>query len=184
MSATEGRERRADKKDGLMERLHDPTQLRVVLMLIVLAIGYGAIFMPFDKVVADARRDLAQSEKLLKLAGEVDLLRKEYRLVETRLAKSTDSNEWMQYVLEKIRQSPLTLVSFNPGVVDSLGPYKVVTLKIKLSGAFGELDEFLCWIESNPRLFRVNNIALGAVRGKDKATGRVEMELTVLGLMG
>ena len=182
MSATENQERRGDKKSSLVERLHDPTQLRVVLMGTVLAIGYGAIYMPLDKNIAETTRKLHDCQKRLILAGEVDHLRKQYRQVEKRIPQQADWIEWMQYVENRIRQSHIRLESLNPGPQQNLGTYQVVTLKIRLFGSFADLDKFLCWLESNDRLFRVDTVDMSP--GTGDSGGDIGMDLTILGLMG
>ena len=91
----------------------------------------------------------------MSLADDVEQLRKQYQQVEKRLPKHVDADEWVQYVLGAIRRSPLKLDSFSPGVTKALGPYQMVFLSIKLSGTLADLDQFLAWLESNERLFRV-----------------------------
>ena len=80
--------------------------------------------------------------------------------MEKRLPKQVDADEWVQYLLAAIRRSPLKLDSFSPGVMKPLGPYQMVYLSIKLSGSLADLDQFLHWLESNERLFRVESVNL------------------------
>ena len=121
MSATEGQERRADKKNSLLERLHNPTELRLFLLAVVLGVGYVAIYMPLDKTIAATTRKLQDAQKRLALADEVEILRKQFRSVQSRIPENGDTNEWMQYVLGGLRQSPLKLESFNPGPATNSG---------------------------------------------------------------
>ena len=88
--------------------------------------------------------------------------------------------EWEQYMLGCIRQFPLTLESFKPEEPRAIGPYKAVVMQIDLSGSFGELDNFLHWLESNKRLFRVDAVSLAP----GKTTGGLIMRITLLGVMG
>jgi Tfp pilus assembly protein PilO len=180
MSAMEAQERRASKKSELLERLHDPTQLRVLLTVAVLGIGYAAIYTPLETRIAAARLQLADARMQLSLADDVEQLRKQFRQVEKRLPKEADADEWVQYLLAGIRRSPLKLDSFSPGVTKPLGPMQTVMLKIKLIGSLADLDQFLQWLESNERLFRVDTVSI--VPGKDG--GDLGMEITVIGAMG
>jgi Tfp pilus assembly protein PilO len=183
MSATETSERRANWKDDLLERLHDPTQLRLFLTVAVVLIGYLAVYRPFDERIAAARRDLAESRKRLALAREVDELRHHFRPIEERLPEQTDSKEWEQYMLTSIRQFPLLkLGSFKPDAPRDLGPYKAMAMQIELSGSFAELDRFLYWLDSNERLFRVDDIDIFSASGNN--SDDLHMKITVLGVMG
>ncbi len=182
MIPTPGQERRADTKSQLIELLHDPLKLRFIVAATVLGIGYAAIYMPLDRSTTAAMRKLTESETKLSLAGEVEQLRKQYQQVEKRLPKHVDADEWVQYVLGAIRRSPLKLNSFSPGVTKALGPYQMVFLSIKLSGTLNDLDQFLAWLESNDRLFRLEGVNLAPKAGGDGE--EFNMDIGVLGVMG
>ena len=182
MSAPEGQERRADKKSSLLEHLHNPTHLRFIVTMGVLGIGYAVIYLPLNSSITAAAGKLAESQKRLNLADDVERLRKQFQLVDKRLPKQADADEWMQYVLAAVRRSPLKLDSFSPATTKALGPYQMVYLTIKLSGSPADLDQFLCWLESNERLFRVENVSLTP---KSHENGDdLNMEIALLGVMG
>jgi Tfp pilus assembly protein PilO len=182
MISPQGQDRRVDAKSQLLEQLHNPTRLRFIVAAAVLGIGYVAVYMPLDRTTTAATRKIADSETRMTLAGEVEQLRKQYRQVEKRLPKQVDSDEWVQYVLAAIRQSPLLkLDSFSPGVTRTLGPYRMVFLSIKLSGPFSDLDQFLAWLESNDRLFRIEGLSLTPKSGDGE---EFNLDISVLGVMG
>ena len=182
MIPTPGQERRGDTKSQLIELLHDPMKLRFIVAAAVLGIGYAVVYMPLDTSTTAATRKLAEAAKKLGLAEEVEQLRKQYRQVEKRLPKRVDADEWVQYVLGGIRRSPLKLDSFSPGVTKPLGPYQMVFLSIKLSGTLTDLDQFLAWLESNERLFRLEGVNLTPKAGSDGE--EFHMDIGVLGVMG
>jgi Tfp pilus assembly protein PilO len=183
MSAFESQDRRGDKKNGLLEHLHNPTELRLFLLAVILGIGYSAIYMPLDKTIAATTRKLQDSRKRLTLADEVEALRKQFRSVQSRIPENSDTNEWMQYVLGGLRQSPLKLESFSPGQAQAIGSYQVINIKIKVSGSFSDLDQFIYWLESNPRLFRVESVKM-APGGSGADAGDIGMDVTIIGIVG
>jgi len=182
MSAMEGQERRTNRMSELLEQLHDPTRLRLLLTMAVMGIGYAVVYLPLNSSITAAVRQRADSENRLSLARDVEQLRKQFQQVERRLPKQADTDEWVQYVLASIRRSPLKLDSFSPGVTKALGPYQMVYLSIRLSGSLADLDQFLYWLESNERLFRVESVTLTpkSFDGKDE----LSMDIAVLGVMG
>lgn len=182
MSATETSERRASMTDQLLARLRNPAQLRVFLAATVLLVGYGAVYLPLEDRIAAAKRQIIGAKKRLALAHEVEQLRKQFSPIEQRLPQQTDSKEWEQYMLTSIRKFPLKLESFKPYPPRNLGPYKAVAMRIELSGSFAELDKFLYWLESNKRLFRVDEMSIASARSKGRAG--LLMKITVLGVMG
>ena len=181
MSANEGQDRRADKKNALIEALHNPARLRTAVLAAVLAAGYGAIYLPLNNKIDVTTGKLANSRNQLKLVAEVEQLRKQFQQVEKRLPQQTDAAEWMEFVLDGIRRSPLKLESFSPGTVQAGGAYQVITLNIKLSGSLEEVGKFVQWLESNERLFRVDSLRLApaSVDGEDC----IGMDITVLGVI-
>lgn len=183
MSAMEGQERRADAVSGLLERLHNPTELRIFLMAVVLGIGYVAIYLPLDTTIATTTRKLEDGRRRLRLADEVEVLQKQYQQIESRIPKNPDASEWMQYILNRVRQSPVKLESFNPGLPQAMGSYQVINFKLKISGALPDVDAFLSWLELNPRLIRVDTIRLGGGGNKAEA-GDISMEISIVGVMG
>jgi Tfp pilus assembly protein PilO len=182
MIATEGQEHRAERKSQLSDQFRNPGRLRLCLTIAVLGIGYAAVYLPLDSSITAATSKRADSEKRLSLANDVEQLRKQFRLVEKRLPKQADMDEWAQYVLAAIRRSPLKMQSFSPGVMKPLGPYQMVYLSYRLSGSLADLDGFLHWLESNERLFRVEsvNIVPESLDNGDE----IDMDIAVLGVMG
>jgi Tfp pilus assembly protein PilO len=165
----------------LLARLHDPIQLRVVVVAALLLSWYGAAYLPKGGEIEQTTRDLARDRKRLALAKEIESLRAQVRRFRGRLPAKTDPNEWVQYVLGGLRQHPLKMVSLDPDEVKELGPYKIVVLRVEIEGWHRDIDAFLRWIEANPRLFRVDSARLVPHRSGD---GRLLMQLTVLGVMG
>jgi Tfp pilus assembly protein PilO len=180
MAANETQDRRADKKNALVEALRNPAQLRAAVLATVLAAGYGVIDLPLNNKIDVTTDKLASSRNQLKLAAEVEQLRKQFQQVEKRLPQQTDV-EWKDFVLDELRRSPLKLESFSPGTVQAGGAYQVITLNIKLSGSLEEVGKFVQWLESNDRLFRVDSLKLAPanINGDDC----INMDIIVLGVI-
>jgi Tfp pilus assembly protein PilO len=183
MSAMDSQDRRGGQKSSLIERLHNPTELRFCLMAIVLGIGYATVFLPFDATIAATTRKLNDAKKRLALADEVEVLRREYRAIQPRIPSNLDVSEWLQYVLSGLRQCPIRLESFSPDSPKAVGSYQTLTIKIRVSGAFADIDRFIYWLESNPRLFRVDSVKISAGGSKVEA-GEISADLIIVGVMG
>ena len=181
MSTTETTDRRANIKADLLERLHNPVQLRICLMAIILAAGYGGIYMPLSARIDETSKKLEHDKKLLVLADRMEHLQGQYHTFQDRIP-DTDTKEWEHYMLDGIRGFPLLKLSkLSCEPPKQVGPYKAVVLKIDLEGSFAEIDKFLRWLESNHRLFRTDSLKLSP--GHEKSTG-MSMQLIVLGLTG
>lgn len=197
MSPTETGERRASLKTSLLERLHDPLQLRILLIGLLLLAGYAGVYSPLAAQIAEKTDAIKREQKMAELAHSIERLQTQSSIFAKRLPHQADSKEWMQYLHEGIRGCPVKLFRLDCLGPRKMGPYRVVVLKITLEGSLYDLDQCLRWLESNPRLFRVDEISIGLAKskangvaiGKDK--GKIEenkddmmMQLTVLGMAG
>ena len=175
----------ADGKSGtkprLLDRLHDPAKLRVLVTVVVLAVGYFGIYIPLSGDVAEAIDHLHRERKLTELASTVEHLRTQYQTFQGRLPKQADTKEWVKYVLDGIRRFPVKLNKLNCDVPQNVGPYKAVVLRVDIEGEYSDIDKFLRWLDSNQRLFRADSVSITLGQGKK---GGCELQLTILGVMG
>jgi hypothetical protein len=58
-----------------------------------------------------------------------------------------------------------------------------LTIKIRAIGSFDDIDRFIYWLESNPRLFRVDNIRMTS-GGQGAEPGEISADIVVVGVMG
>jgi hypothetical protein len=162
--------------------LHNPLQLRVLLMAAAFGGWYAAFSMPMAEGIDDTVRRSERERKRVRLAVEVERLRGQVARFQPRLPEKTDPNEWVQYVLRGVGRFPLRVVMLDTDGTRDVGPYKAVVLKLQVAGDFGDIDAFLRWVEGNPRLLRVDMLKLSPSRG---AGGQVlGAEMVVLGVMG
>jgi Tfp pilus assembly protein PilO len=183
MGATENGERRGGLKANLLQRLHDPLQVRICVVGVALLAGYGAVYLPLRARIDATARKLSEDQKLAALVDSAEQLRAQCGSFAKRLPPQADSKEWMQYVHEGVRQFPLKLCKLESSDPKSVGPCKAVVLQVEVEGPFADLDGFLRWLESNPRLFRADEISIGPAKAKQQ-NGTMLMKLTVLGLAG
>jgi hypothetical protein len=181
MSPPDNEDRKADSKSRLVKRLHDPVQLRTFVTIVVVLVGYLGVYTPLNNEISEASRKLREEERRLDLARNLEHLRGQFRNLQSHLTQQTDSKEWVNYVLGGVRQFPLKLVALDCDAPRDLGPYKAVVLRIELEGSFPDMDAFLCWLESNQRLFRADSVRIVPSRS---AKDVLILQLTVLGVMG
>ena len=105
-------ERRSDLKSSLLERLHDPLQLRICVLIVVVAMGYFGVYVPLNGGISETTKKLQRDRKMLELAGSIEQLQKQFHQFESRVPLQADSKEWVQYVLEGM--SPTSRQSGQP----------------------------------------------------------------------
>lgn len=182
MKSTDRQQRRANWKTQLLARLHDPLQLRILVIGIALAVGYAGFYMPLSERIAATKQRLEQERKLEVLAGNIDRLKKQCAVFAKRLAPA-DAKEWVQYVHEGVRQYPLKLSKLDSLATKTIGPYKAMALHVEVQGSFFDLDQFLRWLEANDRLMRTDDISILPPKTlKGNKPDDLVMKLTVLGM--
>ncbi|HEV3258171.1 MAG TPA: GspMb/PilO family protein [Gemmataceae bacterium] len=171
-----------DVKTQLLERLHNPVQLRAAVTGLALLAGYLGIYLPFSSQIAAATSRLTTAQKRLRLARDIERLRAQSTGFQHRLRDNPDATEWVQYVLAGISNFPgLKQPDVHPEPPQAIGPYKALALKIALEGTFQDLTAFLRWLETNERLFRVDALT---ITPHPAGNGSLLMQLTVVGVMG
>jgi Tfp pilus assembly protein PilO len=173
--------KKPDLKARLVERMHDPFQLRAVVCVTLLAAWYFLGFTPMSERIAATTFKLERDRKRLALATEVEALRGEAAEFDDRLPPRSDPNEFLQYVLGGVRSGPLKLVSLNPEKPKDAGPFEVASVRVELEGKYKDVEAFLRWVENDKRLLRVDSLSLDPdLREPDS----LRVQLSVLGLMG
>lgn len=177
----EGGDKQAQLKASLLEHLYNPAKLRGLVTVVVLLLGYLGVYMPLSGSIDGTGRNLRKEERRLELACEVEHLRTQFDSFKNRLPAKRDANEWVQYVLDGVRKLPLKMAKLDSEAARDVGPYKVVVLRMELEGAFKDLDKYLEWLETNPRLIRIDSVRIAPHRS---GNGVLVMQLVVLGVMG
>jgi hypothetical protein len=174
--------RKTDLTKDLLKRLQDPLQLRIAIAATAVLLGFGAIYTPLSGQLEETAKELKVEKKRRDLTRAVEELRAQHAQFKGRLTEKADPNLWVQHVLGGIRASPLKLNALDLRPPRDLGPYKGVVLKIELEGHFRDLHGFLCWLETDDWLFRVETVSIAPTRQNVGASSGLVMHLTVVGV--
>jgi Tfp pilus assembly protein PilO len=161
-------------------RLKDPLQLRFILAVAIAVPWYFLVYPAISGGTEEIEKARVNSEAHLALAREIVSLRAEVAKFRPRLPTHTDPNEWVEYLLSGVRLYELRLVKLEPREMKKQGPFDVMVLTIDIQGRYSDLEALLVWVESNPRLFRVDTIDIGPTLGASTMT----LKMTILGVMG
>jgi Tfp pilus assembly protein PilO len=164
----------------LIEALHNPIQLRVLLIISIFGGWYALSAASLTEEIDRVTRQIERERKRLELALEVERLRTQVARFQHRLPEKVDVNELPQYLLNGVRGFPLRPISCEPDTSKDVGPYKARSVNMTVQGPFPAIEKFLRWVESNPRLLRVDKLQLSPIR--EGTT--MNASLTVLGITG
>jgi type II secretory pathway component PulM len=164
--------------------LRHPVRLRVAIAAAMGAIWYFAAFEPMNQRVLQARTELEAGRKRLEVAEDVEALRAQVARFETRLPRGADANEVVHYLLDGLRTQPVKMENLEPRGTGELGPYRTVSVGITATGPYAAIDSMLRWLESDPRLFRVETLSIAPLNTDAKApTPTYKATLGVLGVI-
>jgi type II secretory pathway component PulM len=173
-------------KGALEGILRSPLRLRVVVGVTLLGAWYVALYQPAIARITTVTRRLGAERRRLELAVQIEDLRLLTRRFQGRLPRSPDQNEVVQYLVGGIRQRPIKLVSLVPRDTSELGPFKLVQVVVSVEGSYASLEALVRWIETDPHLFRIEQIDIQRARAQARPgqAGVYVLELTVVGIYG
>jgi hypothetical protein len=163
----------------LLDTLRNPVRLRMAVTGLVLAVAYFAIYEPLSGKIDVATRRVKQEQQREELSKDVEFLRAQAPMFDPRLQADSDSQEWLQYTLDGIRGLPIQLVNFDSSGERRVGPFTALVFRIEVRGQAHGLDSLIDWLETNPRMFRIDTLKIEPARGQQDQRF---LQMTLLGL--
>jgi Tfp pilus assembly protein PilO len=162
----------------VLRQLSHPLKLKIALSTTMLIVWYAVYFSPLSERVSATTSRVAVERKRITTAREIERLKRSlapYR----ELGGSADVHELMRHVMRHIRSSPLRLIDLKPEKPRDLGPYEAIGLRLSFDGGFADVDQFLAWVETEKRLFRIGSIRLTP---DTREAGRLSAQITLMTL--
>jgi type II secretory pathway component PulM len=178
----------ANRSKVLLEGVvQNPLRFRVALGIGLVVVWFFVFYQPAVSRIELTRDALTAERKQLDTALQIDLLRRQVAAFQSSQPSRTDQNEMVQYLVAAIRQRPVKLVNLEPRGTIELGPYRVQQITIVIEGDYASLVALLHWIESDPRLFRIERLRLEAERVKSDSSNPAlrpcKLDIGVLGIL-
>jgi hypothetical protein len=161
------------------DRLRDPWRMRLAVTGLLLAVGYMALYVPLSGRLAQTMGQLNVERQRQETHQDVEFLLTQAEMFQSRIPEGTDANEWVQYVIDGVRQYPVKLVNLDSAPSRSVGPFRAVAMRLDLDGQMRDLDALMLWFETNERLFRIESAMIEPSR---EGGTRRSMHITLLGL--
>ena len=152
-----------------------------MISVLCLAIGFAALYVPLSAKIQTTQTELTQERRRQELSYQVDPLQSQVNRFSERIPRGTDTNEWVQYVIEGVRQDPLKLVNLDSDKPKRAGPFQAVVMNVQIEGWVADLSSLLEWLETDERLFRIDTARIEPARNNNDIR---TMHITLLGLKG
>jgi Tfp pilus assembly protein PilO len=170
---------KTDYKQVILNQVRHPLKLRLLLCGAIITGWYVLFFSPLSEETVATTAKIVSERKRVAGSRQIEQLKKALAPYKGRVPAEAGLNELMQYVIARMRSSPLKLLDLKPEKSKDLGPYEALGLKLTLEGRFAEFDEFLNWVETDERLLRIDAIKLDPVTNDP---GRLAAQVVLLSL--
>jgi Tfp pilus assembly protein PilO len=164
-------------KEIAMRHLSNPVKLRLTTIFLLVALAIGTIYMPLSKRIQEARKQLADERERNKKITDIDKLSKCMNMYRNRIDKHSDTNEWVQYILDGLQNFKVRLRTMESHEPRRVGPYRTVTLSMEIEGKYADLKAFIRWLDTTERMLRIDSMRF------EKRPANLLMKVIVLGLV-
>lgn len=163
----------------ILRQLSHPLKLRLALCAAMVITWQVFFFGPLGEDVAATMARIARERQRTATARQIEQLKKGLAPEQDAVGSADGVHELIRFVIARIRSSPLRLVDLVPGKARDLGPFQAISLQLKLGGTYSDIDDLLGWVESNPRLLRVDNLLL---KPNPREPGRLDADIALVAL--
>ena len=164
-------------KEIALKHLSNPVKLRLTTVFALIAVGIAGIYMPLSNRIQLMQKQLADERERHEKISDVEKLRKQAEMYRYRIGDNLDTNEWVQYILDGLRNFKVKLREMESGEQRKIGPYRAVTLSMEVEGAYKQLKGFVEWLDGSERLLRIDTVRF------EKRPDNLLMKVVVLGLV-
>jgi len=163
---------------ALIEKhMSDPVKLRLTTIGGLLILSIVLIYMPLSKKIDANRRRLSAEKERNGCIMDCEKLQKQAAIFRSLIIEKSDTNEWVHYLLDGMREFRIKLRSIESRQQRKVGPYMAVTFSMEIEGKYPELKNYVERLEASPRLVRIDTMNL------EKRSDNLVMNLTVLGVV-
>ncbi|MFA5293671.1 MAG: hypothetical protein WC496_11660 [Phycisphaerae bacterium] len=163
---------------ALFERhLGSPVKMRLATMGGLLVLTIVLVYMPLSKEIKKSKKLLSSEKERNSCIMEHEKLQKQVEIFHSIIGEKSDTNEWVQYLLDGMRKFPVKLKGMESKQQRKVGPYRAAALSMEIEGTFAELKKYVEWVESSPRLVRIDTLQI-----EQRSSGLL-LKILVLGIV-
>jgi len=164
-------------KAALRGLADDRVQLRFVVCLVLLIVGWLAVLRPQSIALTKARKKVVQAGKQALAAEETVFFTRELEKYEPYLFAFDDPAMLQAYVRRSVEASGAQLRSFANKKTEPKGVFQVVELDMDVVGTYSELVHLVDLLEHGDKVLRLEKLKL------ERTKTSILMECTLNGLV-
>lgn len=157
-----------------LEQLEDPLKLKFISLGLVVAIGFFAVYRPFDDDIRILKRQISEQQSRAAMIQKVEALEKTRASMLGKIPENGNVNFWTEYLIGGVRESGVVLTTLESDIKKlKIGHFQPVQFKIEVEGTYPEIYRLIAWIEEGEWFARVSRMRFR------KRTHTIEAALTV-----
>ncbi|MBN1787220.1 MAG: hypothetical protein JW806_02365 [Sedimentisphaerales bacterium] len=157
--------------------LSDPIKLRLFTVGAVLLLGAAAVYLPISTKIDEYNHFLSAAKERNQFIADCEKLQRQALSFRPLIESKPDTNEWISYLLDGLRQFPIKLLGMSAKKQQSVGPYKAAVLEIDVGGPYQELKNYIEWLEGSGKLLRIDKLHMS------QGSKGLTMRIIVLGII-
>jgi Tfp pilus assembly protein PilO len=161
----------------LEQHLSDPIKLRLMTAGGLLLLSVVLIYMPLSKKIDENKRLLAAEKERNSYIVDYEKLQKQAESFQSLIGDKCDTNEWANYLLGGLGKYQVKLRGMESKQPRKVGPYGAAAFSLDIEGEYSELKNYIEWVESSPRLIRIDTMQF------EKRPKGLKMKILILGII-
>ena len=133
--------------------------------------------MPLSKRIQQTKLQLSAEKDRNENITDVVKLRKQVLSYCDRIDKDSDTNKWVQYILDGLRNFKVKLRTMESKQPRRIGPYQGIILSMEIEGTYSQLKNVVEWLEQSEKLLRIDSMRF------EKRPQYLLMKISVLGIV-
>jgi hypothetical protein len=163
---------------AMFERyLGSPVKMRLATMGGLLILTIVLVYMPLSKEIKKSKKLLSSERERNSCIMDNEKLQKQVEIFHSIIGEKSDTNEWVQYLLDGMRNFHVKLKGMESKQQRKVGPYRTAALSMEIEGAFPDIKKYVEWVESSQRLVRIDTLQI-----EKRSTGLM-LKILVLGIV-
>jgi hypothetical protein len=157
--------------------LGDPVKLRLATVGALLVLTIGLVYIPFSRDINNIKKLYSIEKERYDCITDCEKLQKQAELYEALIAEKSDTNEWVNFLLDGLRKFKVKLRGMESKQQRKVGPYRAAAFSMEIEGSYPQLETYVEWLESSDSLVRIDSMQF------EKKPAALTMKILVLGVV-
>lgn len=154
--------------EQLAEKLRDPFRMRMTVACLAAAVLVLGISDQLESKIKRSKSETRRLKSTISTAEEIELMRVSLEQVEPKVLEGKGTDAILKHLIVRFRETPISLMRIEPDAPVRVGPFESVRVTAEFHGEFADFHKLLADLDNDPKLLRVESVAIDAPKQADK----------------